>query len=148
VYVHICYHLIEAQSLCLLLNLRLNTQIRSYVLDSRCQGQKCCPVALNTRKTCRDTRKNPSQASGVALRYDSHALSIYNLIDFMYFTASSSFQHQQIHFIRGKHFHPSRYIMIQTILAAVATATLVAASQAAEYDYVIVGSGPGGGSLA
>jgi hypothetical protein len=38
--------------------------------------------------------------------------------------------------------------MIQTILAAVATATLVAASQAAEYDYVIVGSGPGGGSLA
>jgi hypothetical protein len=39
-------------------------------------------------------------------------------------------------------------IHIRTILAAIAAGTLVLASQDVEYDYVIVGSGPGGGSLA
>jgi hypothetical protein len=39
--------------------------------------------------------------------------------------------------------------MILHIFAALAVSTIVAAaSPAPEYDYVIVGSGPGGGSLA
>ena len=38
--------------------------------------------------------------------------------------------------------------MIISLLAVLATAPLISASPAAEYDYVIVGSGPGGGSLA
>ncbi|KAH7382389.1 hypothetical protein DE146DRAFT_770349 [Phaeosphaeria sp. MPI-PUGE-AT-0046c] len=38
--------------------------------------------------------------------------------------------------------------MIFTALAALAASVPVSASQTAEYDYVIIGSGPGGGSLA
>jgi choline dehydrogenase len=38
--------------------------------------------------------------------------------------------------------------MLLATLVVLAARTLVAASSAAEYDYVIVGSGPGGGSLA
>jgi cellulose biosynthesis protein BcsQ len=38
--------------------------------------------------------------------------------------------------------------MLLVTLAVLAARTLVVASIAAEYDYVIIGSGPGGGSLA
>ena len=38
--------------------------------------------------------------------------------------------------------------MILPICAALATSVLVVSATVAEYDYVIVGSGPGGGSLA
>lgn len=38
--------------------------------------------------------------------------------------------------------------MILPVIATLAVNVLVAALPAAEYDYVIVGSGPGGGSLA
>lgn len=40
--------------------------------------------------------------------------------------------------------------MIKHVLATVllATCTIATSTEAAEYDYVIVGSGPGGGSLA
>jgi hypothetical protein len=43
---------------------------------------------------------------------------------------------------------PTSYIMIRTIIAAVTAVTVAASSPVAEYDYVIIGSGPGGGSLA
>jgi choline dehydrogenase len=38
--------------------------------------------------------------------------------------------------------------MLLVTLAVLAARTLAVASVAAEYDYVIIGSGPGGGSLA
>jgi hypothetical protein len=38
--------------------------------------------------------------------------------------------------------------MILPILAVLASVTSAVATDAAEYDYVIIGSGPGGGSLA
>jgi hypothetical protein len=38
--------------------------------------------------------------------------------------------------------------MILPILTGFVAGTLAVASTAAEYDYVIIGSGPGGGSLA
>jgi hypothetical protein len=51
-------------------------------------------------------------------------------------------------FIHRTNLFPTSYIMIRIIIAAVTAVTVAASSPVAEYDYVIIGSGPGGGSLA